>query len=71
MVRPVDLPIYDPEFKQNVKNVAPEEPGVAVETIKTVRMGINDGWRQILKVQEQANHIIETGKAHTESKSTS
>lgn len=69
LVKPKDLAIYGPE-KTSV--VAPinsdimEEYSSAGEAIKTVRMTINEGWRQILYTRDQIDYVVTTGKAHTE-----
>ena len=68
VVKPVDLPIYDtPNVQAKVAKV--EEVSAAVEAVKTVRLAINDGFRQVMGAKGQLDHILETGKAHTECKS--
>ena len=45
-----------------------EEYSSAGEAIKTVRITINEGWRQILYTRDQIDYVVTTGKAHTEGK---
>ena len=67
VVKPVDLPIYDnPNVQAKVAKV--EEVSAAVEAVKTVRLAINDGFKQVVGAKDQLDHILETGKAHTECK---
>ena len=70
LIRPVDLPIYDSIHKpQKVASEAkPEEPSMALEAVKTVRLALQDGWTQIVQAKGQADDIIATGQAHTERK---
>ena len=51
-----------------VKTDVAEDFPVAIDTIKTGRTMINDGWKQLLYAKEQGEHIVATGKAHTECK---
>ena len=69
LVKPKDLAIYDrPKAVTTlIKSDITEEYPVATETIKNCRIAINDGWRQLLYAKEQVDHIVATGKAHTES----
>ena len=63
----MDLPIYPQVIEAKAPAAKQEEPAsAAVEAVKTVRMGINDGIHEMKKVYGQAEHIIETGKAHTQ-----
>ena len=70
LIRPVDLPIYDSYHKpQKVASESkPEEPSMALEAVKTVRLALQDGWTQIAQVKGQVDDIIATGQAHTERK---
>ena len=66
LIRPMDLPIYEPFHKVEVIEKKVEEPGIAQETVKTVRTTIQSFIGQIINVKEQAVDVIEIGKAHTE-----
>ena len=66
LIRPMDLPIYEPFHKIEVIEKKVEEPGIAQETVKTVRTTIQGFIGQIINVKEQAVDVIEIGKAHTE-----
>ena len=52
----------------SIKTDPVNEFSEVVDTIKSVRMSINDGWRQIIFAREQVDNFIATGKAHTECK---
>lgn len=67
MIKPKDLPIYTPEFAQ-AKVIIKEEPSVAIEAVRTVRMGLNDLFKQSKELRQQMDHVIETGSAHTQGK---
>ena len=69
-IRPMDLPIYEPFHKIEVIEKKVEEPGIAQETVKTVRTTIQGFIGQIINVKEQAVDVIEIGKAHTEGNTT-
>ena len=66
-IKPIDLPIYAPEPTKVLKEEsAAQDPSMALEAVKTVRMGINEGFNQLVEVKEQVDHIVDTGKAHTQ-----
>ena len=71
LIRPVDLPIYDSVHKPQkmASEAKPEEPSMALEAVRTVRLALQDGWTQIVQAKGQADDIIATGQAHTERKS--
>ena len=68
LVHPKDLPIYDTVQDAPAPAPKPEEPSVALEAVKTVRLAIGDGIKQVEEAKGQVDHILETGRAHTECK---
>lgn len=69
LVRPMDLPIYgDESSSAKILEKKVEEPCAAQEAIKSVRLVVQDGFGQMNEVKKQMNHIVETGKAHSEGK---
>ena len=69
LVKPADLPIYDVIANDaQATQAKPEEPNAAVQAVKTIRLAITDGLKQVEAAKGQVDHILETGKAHTECK---
>ena len=68
LVKPADLPIYDVITNDAQVKAKPEEPNAAVQAVKTVRLAITDGLKQVEAAKGQVDHVLETGKAHTECK---
>ena len=68
LVKPEDLPIYDVITNDAQVKAKPEEPNAAVQAVKTVRLAITDGLKQVEAAKGQVDHVLETGKAHTECK---
>ena len=68
LVHPKDLPIYDTVQDAPAPVPKPEEPSAALEAVKTVRLAIGDGIKQVEEAKGQVDHILETGRAHTECK---
>ena len=67
MVKPQDLPIYPSKEAQTVaEKSAQEEKGAVMEAMGVVRTAINDGYRGAQGAYGQVEHIIETGKAHSQ-----
>ena len=70
MVKPKDIPIYGDE---NPKQEAPKiqaEPGVLLTTVKETRLAVQGAYKQVqdivIPIKENATHIVETGKAHSQ-----
>jgi len=65
MVKPSELPFYEePQNKGYV--YIPEEPGFLEKNFKMAREGLGLVTSQLKEVQQQATHIYETGKAHSQ-----
>ena len=68
LVRPVDLPIYDAPKVCRKKAEVAEEPCACTQAVKTVRLAVQDFFGIMKESKESVDHILDTGAAHTESK---
>lgn len=66
VIMPVDIPIYGfPETPKPQLKVVESEPGWIKSTFTAIRLSLKQVTGPLGEVQDQVNHIYETGVAHT------
>jgi len=65
MMLPSDLPFYSKEEKVEYA-IAPQEPTALEDGVRMAREAISEVGKQAGLLVDQVNHVVETGKAHTQ-----
>jgi len=65
MVLPSDLPFYSKEEKVEYAMV-PQEPSALEDGVRMAREAMSEVGKQAGLLVDQVNHVVETGKAHTQ-----
>lgn len=65
MVLPSDLPFYSKEEKVEYA-MAPQEPTALEDGVRMAREAMSEIGKQAGLLVDQVNHVVETGKAHTQ-----
>merc|ERR1712037_462736 len=64
MVLPSDLPFYSKEEVEYA--MAPQEASALEDGVRMAREAISEVGKQAGSLIDQVNHVVETGKAHTQ-----